>query len=201
MGVWKISSSLLSVGLIWMGLTAGSSLYPAQIYQSGSQKVRRVLEELHANAQEGHPPPRTYRLFQAEINAYLLDQLRLQEESAVENISILLRDDGFVTIISIDPDRLQLGENTATGRLLGTLLQGKLTLEIEGQISVSNRSGQFQIQQTRFSGMELPIALVNEILISLGQSQDPPFDPTSSFPMPFGIQSIVVSGGQVVIET
>ena len=49
MGMWKISSSLLSVGLIWMGLTAGSSLYPAQIYQSGSQTVRRVLEELNAN--------------------------------------------------------------------------------------------------------------------------------------------------------
>jgi hypothetical protein len=197
----KISSSLLAVGLIWMGLTAGSSLYPAQIYQSGSQKVRRVVEELSANAQAGDTSPRTYRLSQVEINAYLLDQLRQQEENAVENISILLGEGTFLTLITIDPDRLQMGGNAAAGRLLGALLEGSLALEIKGRILVSDGSGKYQIQQIRFNGMELPIALVTELLISLGRSQDPPFDPTSSFSMPFGIQSIVVSGGQVVIET
>ena len=198
----KISSSLLVAGtLIWMGLTDGSSLYPAQIYESGAEKVRRVLEELSANSQGGQPPPRTYRLSQAEINAYLLDELRHQEESAVESVSILLREGGFVTMLGIDPDRLQLGEDTATGGLLGLLFEGKQTLEIEGRLNVNNGSGRYQIQQVRFNGLALPIEVVNEILTSLGQSQDPPFDPISPFPMPHGIQSVIVSPGQVVIET
>ncbi len=66
---------------------------------------------------------------------------------------------------------------------------------------MSDGSGKYQIQKIRLSGIELPIALVTELLISLGQSQDPPIDPTSSFPMPYGIQSIVISGGQLIIET
>ncbi|MEE8349449.1 MAG: hypothetical protein V3R94_07755 [Acidobacteriota bacterium] len=187
--------------LIWIGLTTGSLLYSAQIYQSGAEKVRQVLEELSENSQEGQAQPRTYRLSQAEINAYLLDELGQQEQRAVEDVSILLRDGEFVTTVGIDPDRLQLGENTTAGTLLGLLFEGKQTLEIEGRLSVINGIGSYQIQQVRFSGMALPRELVNEILTSLGRSQDPPFDPTSTFPIPYGIQSIIVSAGQVIIAT
>ena len=197
----KIFSPLVVGMLIWMGLTAGSSLYPAQIYQSGAEKVRQVLAALSANSQKGHPPRRTYQLSQAEINAYLLDELRHQEENAVKSIMVLLRDGEFVTILEIDPDRLPLGGDTTTGGLLGLLFEGKQTLEIEGQLSVNSGSGNYQIQQVRFNGMVLPIELVNEILTSLGRSQNPPLDPTSTFPMPYGIQSVVVSSGQVIIET
>ena len=49
--------------------------------------------------------------------------------------------------------------------------------------------------------MALPIELVNEILISLGKGLDPPLDPTSPFPMPYGIRSVIVSPGQVTLET
>ena len=74
------------------------------------------------------------------------------------------------------------------------------TLEIEGQLNVNNGSGRYQIQQVRFTGLALPIELVSEILVSLGQGLDPPFDPTSPFPMPYGIRSVIVSPGQVTIE-
>jgi hypothetical protein len=197
----QISSSLLVGTLIWIGLITSSSLYPAQIYQSGAERVRRVLEELSANSQGEQPPLTTYQLSQAEINAYLLDELRHRENSAVASVSILLREGGFVTMIEIDPDQLQLGENTATGELLKLLFNGKQTLEIEGRLSVTNGSGRYQIQQVRFSGVALPIELANKILTSLGQSQDPPFDPLSTFPMPHGIRSVIVSPGQIVIAT
>ncbi len=198
----KTFSPLPAAGtLIWIGLAAGSLLYPAQIYQAGAEKVRHVLEELSENSEGRHPLPRTYSLSQAEINAYLLDELSHQDQRAIEDVSILLRDGEFVTTIGVDPDRLQLGEDTTAGTLLGLLFEGKQTLEIEGRVSVNNGIGSYQIQQVRFSGVALPRKLVNEILTSLGQSQDPPFDPTSTFPLPYGIQSITVSPGQVIIET
>ena len=194
-------SSLLVVGLIGMGLAAGSSPHPVQIYNSGAEKVRQVLEELSANSETGHPASKTYQLSQAEINAYLLDELRHQEESAIESVSVILRDGGFLAIIGIDPDRLQLGENAITGNLLGLLFEGKQTLEIEGQLHVNQGNGTYQVQRVRFQGVTLPIVLIDQILNSLGQSQDPPLNPTSTFPMPYGIRSVTVSPGQVVIET
>ena len=187
--------------LVWMGLISGSPLYPQQIHLSGVEKVRQVLEELNANSETGNLPPRTYQLSQAEINAYLLDELRQQEESAVESVSVLFRDGEFVTRIGIDPDRLQLGEGPMAGGLLGLLFEGKQTLEIKGQLSVKDGSGKYQIQQILFSGLTLPLELVKKILLSLGQGMNPPFDPTSPFPMPYGIRSVIVSPGQVVIET
>ena len=200
--MWKFSSSLLGVStLVCMGFTAGNSPDPLQIYDSGAEKVRQVLGGLNGNSQMGHPPRRTYRLSQAEINAYLLDELRQQEKSVVESVSVLFRDGEFVTMIGFDPERLQLGEDTMARGLLGLLFEGTQTLEIEGQLRVNNGSGRYQIERVRFSGLALPIELVNEILISLGKGQDPPFDPTSSFPMPYGIRSVIFSPGQVIIET
>ena len=196
----KTLSSLIVVGLIGMGLAAGSS-HPVQVHNSGAERVRQILEELSANSEKGHPASRTYQLSQAEINAYLLDELRQQEDSAIESVSIILKEGGFLTIIGIDPDRLQLGETAMTGDLLGLLFEGKQTLEIEGQLNVNQGNGIYQVQRVRFQGVILPIVLIDQILTSLGQSQDPPLDLISSFPMPYGIRSVIVSPGQVVIET
>ncbi|MCH8820416.1 MAG: hypothetical protein IIB03_08875, partial [Acidobacteria bacterium] len=123
--MWKFSSSLLVVStLVCVGFTAGNPPYPLRIYESGAEKVRQVLEELNGNSQMGHPPRRTYQLSQAEINAYLLDELRQQEKSVVESVSVLFRDGEFVTMIGFDPERLQLGEDTMARGLLGLLFEG-----------------------------------------------------------------------------
>ena len=200
-GMHKTLSSLLVVGLIGMGLAAASSPRPVQVYNPAAEKVRQVLEELSANSEKGHPASRTYQLSQTEINAYLLDELRHQEESAIESVSVILRDGGFLAIIGIDPDRLQLGEVGMTGNLLGLLFEGKQTLEIEGRLHVNQGNGTYQVERVRFQSVTLPIVLIDQILSSLGQGQNPPLDLTSGFPMPYGIRSVIVSPGQVVIKT
>ena len=196
----KVAYPALLVVLTCMSLV-GASLHPPQVYDSGGEKVRQVLEALRTDSQAEPPPKKTYQLSQAQINAYLLEELSHQEESFVLSFSVLLGDGNFTTMIEVDFDQLRPAEQTTPWDLLRILFKGKQTLEVEGVLNVSQGRGNYHIQQAQFSGVKLPISLVHDILMSLGQIQPALLDPTSSFPMPYGIESVVISPDQVVIET
>jgi hypothetical protein len=42
---------------------------------------------------------------------------------------------------------------------------------------------------------------VNSILSSVGRQQDPPFDPSEPFDIPYGIKTIRVQQGKIRIDT
>ncbi len=195
--------AILAVFMIsaWISLTAQSPPTPEATSDPGVEKVTRLLEELKDNHKAGTSESMTYELTEAELNAYLTAQLRQQGQQAVESLSVTLKEGTFLTSIEVDTDQLELKGDALTLGFLRLLLQGKQTLEIEGTLEAENGIGTYLVQEARLSGFPLPANLVNDLLSSVGQKQNPPFDPTQPFPMPFSIESVTFHPGRANVRT
>ncbi len=185
----------------WLFLAVESSPQGVQTSDPGVAKVTRILEELRDNDEQGTVPNRTYELTEEELNAYLSAQLYQQDQKAVESIALLLKEGTFLTRIEVDVDELQFQGDDVTTGYLRLVLKGIQTLEIEGKLEAENGLATYRVQEARLSGIPVPARLVNNLLSSLGKKNDPPFDPTQPFEMPYGIQSFTFQPGKVLMET
>ncbi len=185
----------------WLFLAVESSPQGVQASDPGVAKVTRLLEELRDNDEQGTVPNRTYELSEEELNAYLSAQLYRQDQKAVESIVLLLKEGTFLTRVEVNVDELQFQGDDVTTGYLRLLLKGIQTLEIEGKLEAENGLATYRVQEARLSGIPVPARLVNNLLSSLGKKNDPPFDPTQPFKMPYGIQSFTFQPGKVMMET
>ncbi len=185
----------------WLFLAVESSPQGVQASDPGVAKVTRLLEELRDNDEQGTVPNRTYELTEEELNAYLSAQLYRQDRKAVESIVLLLKEGTFLTRVEVNVDELRLPVDDVTTAFLRLLLKGIQTLEIEGKLEAENGLATYRVQEARLSGIPVPARWVNNLLSSLGKKNDPPFDPTQPFEMPYGIQSFTFQPGKVMMET
>ena len=185
----------------WPCFTAESRPQPGQANDPGVAKVTGILEELRKNDEQGTVPNRTYQVTEEELNAYLSAQLHQQHQKAVESIVLLLKEGTFLTRVEVNVDELQFPVDDVTTAYLRLLLKGIQTLEIEGKLEAENGLATYRVQEARLSGIPIPARLVNNLLSSLGKKNDPPFDPTQPFEMPYGIQSFTFQPGKVMMET
>jgi len=190
---------LLIVG--WTGLTAESRPQAGQASDPGVAKVTRILEELRENDEQGTVPNKTYEVTEEELNAYLSAKLHQQHQKAVESIALLLKEGTFLTRVEVNVDELQFPVDDVTTGYLRLLLKGIQTLEIEGTLEAENGMATYRVQEARLSGIPIPARLVNNLLSSLGKKNDPPFDPSQPFEMPYGIQSFTFQPGTVIMRT
>ncbi len=194
-------AAILGLFLIVGWLTAESRTQGGQAADPGVAKVTGILEELRENDEQGTIPNRAYELTEEELNAYLSAQLYLQHQKAVESIALLIKEGTFLTRVEVNVDELQFQKDDVTTGYLRLLLKGIQTLEIEGKLEATNGLATYRVQEARLSGIPIPARLVNNLLSSLGKKNDPPFDPTQPFEMPYGIQSFTFQPGKVMMET
>jgi hypothetical protein len=188
----------LTVG--WLCLPAESRPQD-QASDPGVAKITRILEELKDNDQQSTVPNRTYEVTEKELNAYLTAQLYQQDQKAVESIDLLLKEGTFLTRVEVNADELQVKGDDVTIGYLKLLLRGTQTLEVEGKLQAADGLASYLVQEARLSGITLPAPWVNSLLSSLGKRNNPPFDPTEPFEMPYGIQSVTFQPGKVMMET
>ena len=188
----------LTVG--WLCLPAESRPQGEQASDPGVAKVTRILEELKNNDQQSAVPNRSYEVTEKELNAYLSAQLYQQDQKAVESIALLIKEGTFLTRIEVNTDELQVKGDDSLG-YLRLLLRGTQTLEVEGKLQAADGLASYLVQEARLSGISLPAPWVNSLLRSLGKRNNPPFDPTEHFEMPYGIQSVTFHPGKVLMET
>jgi len=189
----------LTIG--WLCLPAESRPQGKQASDPGVAKVTRILEELKNNDQQSAVPNRSYEVTEKELNAYLSAQLYQQDQKAVESIALLIKEGTFLTRIEVNTDELQVKGDDVTLGYLRLLLRGTQTLEVEGKLQAADGLASYLVQEARLSGISLPAPWVNSLLSSLGKRNNPPFDPTEPFEMPYGIQSVTFHPGKVLMET
>ena len=198
----KLHRAAIPVLILIVGwLTAEPRPQVGQVSDPGVAKVTRILEELRENDEQDTVSNRTYQVSEEELNAYLSAQLLQQHQKAVESIAMLLKEGTFLTRVEVNVDELQFPEDDVTTGYLRLLLKGIQTLEIEGKLEAENGLATYRVQEARLSGITLPALLVNNLLSSLGKKNDPPFDPTQPFEMPYGIQSFTFQPGKVIMVT
>lgn len=161
-----------------------------------ADKVRRVFYELENN------PGANLRLEleEADLNAFLAEQLIENPQDGVEQLTVQLKPGSFITQLKVDMDKIEMQDDSLSATLFRNLLQGVQDVMLEGVLDVQNGIGRYSTQKASLNDVPLPASLVDSLLQSLGKKQEPPFDPTEPFSMPYDIQSVEFLAGKVVIR-
>ena len=167
----------------------------------GAARVERTLRELESNHASGNTANRTYTITEADLNAYLEVRLREKNQRGVETLSVRLQQEAFVSSLMIDMDKVEVQGDPTTLSLFKVLFRGPLTLEVEGRLVTVGGRGRLKVTKALLNESTVPPPLVDVILRALGGKQDPPFDPTESFDLPYGIRTVTVKPGQATLQT
>ncbi len=203
----KVLGSILLLGVLAPGVPNGLSL-PAQSLDTevdpGVERVEEVLKDLQENELSKEPQSKSYTLAESDLNAYLEAQLKKNEHKGVDALAVRLNpDNNLITTLDVNMDELEMGQQ---GFAVVIFLQiwmigSRPKVEIAGELIVEDGVGTYQVKSMLLNGTTVPAALVQTVLTSFGRSQEPPFDPTQPFEMPYRIKTVKIEAGQFTIHT
>ena len=201
-------NNLQNTGILAAMLLLASSTVVAPIQSSAdtpetaAKRVESVLTELESREKENDRQSRTYVLVETDMNAYLASEIAKRERKDVEHLSVKMNDENrFITLLTVNLDNVDIKADGMTKTLFRTFLRGTQTIEMDGKLTTDKGKGTYEVQSATMNGVPLPATLVNAIISAVGKQQDPPFDPTEPFDLPYKIQTIVVSSGKTTIKT
>ena len=171
---------------------------PAQDLDPKAEKVANIFLQLQLADETGQGKGQRYEIRQDELNAYLAALIRQRSPQAVKGIEMELQQESLRSKIDVNLDEIPLQSGAASG-LFRLLLRGRKTLQIDGILTGSGGTGSFQVQEVWLGSLPLPSSLANALLKSIGEKQDPPFDPTQSFQLAYGIQSVEILPGKAIL--
>ncbi|RPJ84124.1 MAG: hypothetical protein EHM18_12400 [Acidobacteria bacterium] len=191
--------ALIAIAALALGQAPSSP--PATSPDPAVERVEKMLEDLEAREQVQDKEKRTYILTEPDLNAFLAAKIKERPRKDVESLRVEMKDGLFTTFIKIDFDEVEIKGDSMTASLLKALLRGTQTIEVDGRLQTENGKGTYLVERATLNGMPLPASLVNSILSSVGKRQDPPFDPTEQFDLPYGVKTITVTPGKATLET
>jgi hypothetical protein len=144
--------------------------------------------------EDGLEPGESYRVTEADLNRFMLEEIERQRVAAVESITVKLLPGRFQADLAVDLDQLEKGENNSAA-LFQSMFRGVQKLALEGKVEATEGVATYETIRASLNGVPIPASVVDLLLKSVGKKQEPPFDPTEPFPLPRGIDSIrLVSG-------
>lgn len=194
----------LSGALSAAGLTQLAAIQTAVVndtVQARAERVETVFEEIESDHWNGNPAPKSHRIEEADLNAFLDREVQLQAPRGVERLTVDLKSSNvFVTFLTIDMDEVELSESMAAG-VMATLFGGKQKLDVEGRLKTADGVGSYEVLGARLNGFPLPAAVVASLLRAVGNNLEPPFDPTEPFALTHGIRRVEIKADQAIIYT
>ena len=201
----KMLGSILLLGVLAPGVPNGLSL-PAQSLDTGVdpgvERVEEVLKNLQENELSKEPQSKSYTLAESDLNAYLEAQLKKNEHRGVDALAVRLNpDNNLITTLDANMEELQMGQQDFAVLIFLQMIGSRPKVEIAGELIVEDGVGTYQVKSMLLNGTTVPAALVQIVLTSFGRSQEPPFDPTQPFEMPYRIKTVKIEAGQFTIHT
>jgi hypothetical protein len=189
------------IGVVAFAFLQTPSTPPAGSSDPGAERVEKMLDELEAGEEAQDKEKRTYVLTESDLNAYLAAKIKERPRKDVESLRIEMKESIFTTFLKLDMDEVEVKGDSMAKSLLKALFRGKQTIEFDGRLTTDNGKATYEVERATLNGVPLPPSLVNSILSAVGRQQDPPFDPTEPFDLPYAIKTVKVSPGKATLET
>jgi hypothetical protein len=138
-------------------------------------------------------------LSQDEINSYLALELSPSYHPSLKSLVMRFEEDRLQGVALVDFDKLGMNAK-GLARLFAGLLSGTHTLTMKGKLRTEGGKGSFVLDEAQFDGTTLPNFLVEQIISAVGSRQKPPFDPVQPTQMPWGIKTVDVHAGRIVVH-
>jgi len=158
------------------------------------------LKKLEKNIAEGKSPKeQKIKFTQDEVNSYLALDLCPKYDPSLKSLVMTFEEDKLRGIADIDFDRLDASSKIAP-KLLSMLFSGIHVLSVRGKLASRDGKASFLLEEALFDNNVLPNSLVEKIITLVGRKQKPPFDPLKPSELPYGIQSVEVHAGYLVVH-
>ena len=165
-----------------------------------ARRVEAIFEELSTRKANGEDPGPRHRISESELNSYLSYLVEKENIAGVDALFVKLRQDSFTTYGIINVDKMQKQDHDAATRLLmQTILAGKQYLSAEGSLTARNGLGQYTLTGARINDVDIPPGIVNALINLAGKKQDPPFDLTKPFRLPYNIREAELGPGYLEV--
>lgn len=172
-------------------LVLGSWALAAQV-----SRVEKVLHEIAASRES----EQTWELSEAELNQYVEEQLRQSGHEGVNSAKVELDDGSFLLTLDVEGDKLDLGEGNSASAVIQSLLKGNQTLQLEGSVDASGGQVNYDTMGAWINSIPVPVAVVDSLLSQFGKSIEPPFDPAKPYPLPAGLQEIILLPDKAILR-
>ena len=133
------------------------------------------------------------------MNSYISLDLSSQFHPSLKSLVLKFDENELQGVAAVDFDQLGASSSGLLAKLISAMFSGTHTLIVRGQLISKSGMAHLQLEQAYFDGKELPRALVEEIIATVGQRQNPPFDPLQPSEMPYDIERVVVHSGHIVV--
>ncbi|MBI4444555.1 MAG: hypothetical protein HY645_01495 [Acidobacteria bacterium] len=165
------------------------------------EKIEGVLKQLESNHTSGTGANRSYLMTEPDLNSYLEAKVRQNDPKGVKDLKVYLKGGVFTASVVMDLNDLELKGDPMTLNLFKALLTGNPRVELDGRLTTHEGQGTYTLEGARINDMPVPPAVVNALIKTIGKKQDPPFDPTEPFEMPWGIKSVTIELGKLTVRT
>jgi hypothetical protein len=183
--------SLLTVS----GPTGGQQ----ELNPADADSLAQKLEDMRERYLRGEARAKDFRVSDREVNAYLAHRLSDQIPKGVRGLWVSFAPDLFNAGGRVD---LATVRDRIPDSSLAFLLQGLVPVELSARLKADGGMGKVEIQSCRLGGMEVPKALLQQLLTMYSKSSSRPEglrleDP---FELPYGIRSARLLAGEAVLR-
>lgn len=172
---------------------------PVSAQNDVSERTSRILqtkidtiraEEKAGNGRTG----RTVEVSEPELESYVLYRLKDDIPAKVDSIDVQLTEGAVAadTKLTFPPD--------ATGNaLVDAFVSGTHTFFLKGKLAASAGRGRFELLEVRVDGIPVPNILIETLIAKYVKPKYPEVDLKEPFPMPWGMESLVIAPGKATV--
>lgn len=170
-----------------------------------AEKVADILQEFvvqtDLRSHGKHPPEKVVRLTEGDVNAYMQQAIKNKTRYGVKSVYIKLIGTNYLAATTtIDFDKAKVEDQSFAVRMVRALLSGERQIYLEGTVNTKDGKGQFTLQKAYFGSIRLPVYFIDKIINYLGRRQNPPVDTSKPAPLPYGLKSVDITTGSIVLH-
>lgn len=133
----------------------------------------------------------SFRLSEAEVNAYLAQSLKLQPRPGLESVTVKFFPANYTsTYTVINFDAVENWRPGTIPMLLRPVLTGNKAVWIDLRFNAESGLATFSIEKAYFQGIRLPALLVQKVIEILAARQPEHYDTAKPVPLPFGLRKL-----------
>jgi hypothetical protein len=202
--------SLLSLGLATLLLAQASPAVrgaplrppaPAGLSWEDADWVAETVARIERRLRAGKPASRqTIVVTERQLNSWVNLSLASKMPQALSGFELGLQKDRVVARGTLDLDQVKSKMPQGAGLL--AFLSGAVPVELQGRFSSAEGRGRVEVEEALVAGINLPPAVVAQIVSQSTRSAKRPqgFDILSPFPLPFTARRVRLEPGRALVD-
>jgi len=136
----------------------------------------------------------TVEVSEPELESYVVYSMRDLIPARVDSIDVRLTPG----VVAADT-KLTFPSDSTGNPLVDAIVGGTHTFFIKGKLAASEKRGRFELEEVKVDGIPVPLILIETLVEKYVKPKYPDVDLKEPFPMPWGMESLVITLGKATI--